>query len=69
MEECKNWIAGYVDDHGGRVLYADMIAATPGHLRKYAPGALRELKASGDMLKQNRVEDGGVNFYVFRPGK
>ena len=69
MEECETWIAGYVDAAGGRVLYADLLAAIPGNLRKYVPAALRDMKARDDMRKQNRVEDEGVNFYVFRPGK
>jgi hypothetical protein len=69
MEECQQKISEIVDANGGRVLYADMMKEVPGELRKFVPAALRQMKAAGTMRKQNRHDEDGVNFYVFRPGK
>lgn len=67
MEECKAAIAQYVDAHGGRVLYADMIDNIPANLRRFVPNALRTMKAEGVMYKQNRTTENGPVFEVFRP--
>lgn len=67
MDATKSWIASYVDQHQGRVAYAEMIAAIPGELRRFVPSALRAMKQENTMRKQVRVVDGSPVFEVFRP--
>ena len=56
-----------VDNAGGVMLYADMMAQLSPVHHRYVPMALRQLRSENLLLKQNRVVEGDVRFEVFRP--
>lgn len=66
MEEVKALILQTLDANGGRTDWDTIKSALDYRQAQMMPNALRELKAEGLAMKQNRIVDGQPVFEVFR---